>query len=77
MKKVVLSLVFALIFICGTEAVNKNKSEADINSEPDMEACYEFASEMAGIIAIWNNNSFQEEDDDLIYFMSLCMEQPF
>ncbi|MHB0756384.1 hypothetical protein [Polaribacter sp. M15] len=68
MKKVILSLVFVLSFSSLTIAIDKNKSE------PDIEGCHEAASELAGLLAIWNNNSFEEEEDDYNYLMVLCLE---
>lgn len=69
MKKVILSLVFVFAFSSVVDAFDKN------NNDPDIEACHNLATEMAGLLAIWNNNSFEEEEDDYDYFMGLCMEQ--
>lgn len=68
MKKYILSLVF--IFTMGTSVMNANSSK----SYDDPEGCYEFASEIAGYLAIWDNLSFEEEEAIFDELLTVCFE---
>jgi hypothetical protein len=72
MKKVILSLMFVLA--TGTSFMNASDTKQNIiDNGGDLKQCWAFATEIACINAIWNNNSFEEEDADIGYYLNLCM----
>lgn len=72
MKKLILSLVFVLA--TGTSFMSASGAEQKLSDDGgDLEQCWAFAIEIAGALAIANNNSFEEEDADIGCFLDLCM----
>tara|TARA_X000000950_G_scaffold187802_1_gene227162 strand:- start:137 stop:361 length:225 start_codon:yes stop_codon:yes gene_type:complete len=74
MRKVILAIVF--VFATGTSLINASGTKSNnLDEGPNLEYCDNFATEMAGILAIWHNNSFEEEYEDYAWLMTICMEQ--
>lgn len=74
MKKVILSLVFVLA--TSISLVNAFDKDSNILEDgPSLEYCDNFATEMAGFLAIVCNNSFEEEDEDYVYLLGFCMDE--
>tara|TARA_R110001592_G_scaffold341058_1_gene629744 strand:- start:4594 stop:4839 length:246 start_codon:yes stop_codon:yes gene_type:complete len=79
MKKLILVMVF--IFTTGTLITNANTCnektvdpviKTTINMNP--EKCFKMATEVPGLLAIWFNNSFEEEDEDFYNLFQQCMD---
>lgn len=72
MKKVI--IVLMLFFTTTNMLIAKENKTVEFTNYENPEKCHHFAVEMSGLLAIWLNNSFEEEEADYDYFIQLCME---
>ena len=63
------------MLICGSFLYGNENQKNQLALGGNLEQCAKDAAAIAGILAIWNNNSFEEEEEeDFAYFFELCME---